>query len=290
MITSESRTKSPVVLLPFKFRKIYAFLIEKSHFVIQICRTMNKKPFFILGALAIATATADAALVWQVGMDDDGWPVGDGGGPNATFVQENGAVNALPGSPVSTEVPSGADNDYYFAGDYSATIAANGAYAPVGVVVANEEAAERAYAGGDVELRYHFNLPSSFSALDQLTVTFDANNLDTGGGADPRWGVEIYINNFKVMSEVIIRPGDLGFDYASTPVSLADAGAVVGPGADNIVTLKGISYNGAGGGNWMGIDYVQLDVTPIPEPGSSTMVLLGAMGCAGLFGRRRSRR
>ena len=25
---------------------------------------------------------------WSVGRDDNGWPVGDGGGPNATFVQE----------------------------------------------------------------------------------------------------------------------------------------------------------------------------------------------------------
>ena len=79
---------------------------------------------------------------------------------------------------MSTEVPQGADNDYYFAGTYTSVIAANGAYDPVGVVLNNEEAAERAFAGGDLDLRYHFNLPSSLKPTDLLTVTFDANNLD----------------------------------------------------------------------------------------------------------------
>jgi hypothetical protein len=34
--------------------------------------------------------------------------------------------------------------------------------------------------------------------------------------------------------------------------------AEVGAGYDNIITLKGVNYNAEGGGNWMGIDYVQL--------------------------------
>jgi hypothetical protein len=32
-----------------------------------------------------------------------------------------------------------------------------------------------------------------------------------------------------------------------------------GPGFDNIISLKGVNYNAEGGGNWMGIDYVQLN-------------------------------
>jgi hypothetical protein len=37
----------------------------------------------------------------------------------------------------------------------------------------------------------------------------------------------------------------------------------VGPGFDNIVSLKGISYSNDGGGAWMGIDYVKLDRVPL---------------------------
>ncbi len=42
--------------------------------------------------------------------------------------------------------------------------------------------------------------------------------------------------------------------------------AQLGPGFDNIVSLRGISYDADGGGNWMGIDYIQLNAG-IPEVG-----------------------
>jgi hypothetical protein len=207
--------------------------------------------------------------VWMVGKDDGDWPRGDGGGPNASFVQENGTTSPLPGSPTSPEVDQQADNDYYFAGTYSTAIssvtALYGDYAPVGVVAANEEAAERAFAGDDRDLRYHFNLPTSLKPSDQLSVQFDALNLDTTSccglpvPTDPRWGMEVYINGVLVMPQVIIRPPQIGTAFSSPPVSLASVNAQTGPGADNIVTLKGISYNADGGGNWMGIDYVQLN-------------------------------
>ena len=97
-------------------------------------------------------------LPWSVGMDDNGWPAGDGGGANTSFMQEAG-VNDLPGNPASPEVAQQADDDYYWAGVYSTVIAGNGDYTPVGLVEVNEEAAERAFAGIDNDLRYHFNLP-----------------------------------------------------------------------------------------------------------------------------------
>src|SRR5207237_2722110 len=115
---------------------------------------------------------------------DDGWPVGNGGGPNATFVQEAG-VNPLPGNPNSPEVNQQADDDYYFAGVYTnviASVAASyGDYVPVGTVLVNEEAAERAFAGSDNTKRYHFNLPSTLRPTDRLLVTYDMFNLHTGG-------------------------------------------------------------------------------------------------------------
>ena len=46
--------------------------------------------------------------------------------------------------------------------------------------------------------------------------------------------------------------------------ALVEHDAQVGPGFDNIVTLKGINYSTDGGGAWMGIDYVQLNPAVIP--------------------------
>ena len=86
-------------------------------------------------------------------MNDDAWPAGDGGGPNTTFVQESG-VNELPGNPANGEGAQEGDDDYYWAGDYSTVIAGNGDYTPLGLVEANEESAERAFAGVDNDLRY----------------------------------------------------------------------------------------------------------------------------------------
>ncbi len=198
----------------------------------------------------------------SVGRDDNGWPVGDGGGPDASFVQEAG-INDLPGNPASPEVNQQADDDYYFAGEYTEVIFANGDYDPVGTVLVNEEAAERAFAGADNELRYHFNLPSSLQPSDELIITFDANNLQANAD-DPHYGVEVYFNNELVGPEVIIFPEDLDTDFTTEPFTLASVDAGIGPGFDNIITLRGINYAGEGGGNWMGIDYMNLD--PLPTP------------------------
>jgi len=65
---------------------------------------------------------------------------------------------------------------------------------------------------------------------------------------------------------VIIRPAELDVDYTTAPFSLASVGAETGPGADNIVSLRGISFNNDGGGNWMGIDYVKLDPAAAVAP------------------------
>jgi hypothetical protein len=267
--------------------------LSSRRFVLQNAGLMKKNPVFILGALAATSMAAHGALVWQVGMDDNAWPLtGTTGGPQTNFVQENGAISPLPGSPNSTPTPQGADNDYYFAGSYTTVLPGNGAYAPVGVVGANENSAERAFAAADNDLRYHFNLPAGMNANDSLSFTYEPLNLDDPANpvnTDLRYGAEVYFNGVLVMPQVITRPGDLLLPVTTPQFTLASVGAVTGPGADNIVSLRGINYNGSGGGNWMGIDYVQLDVQPIPEPGSAAMVLLGAIGCSVFLGRRRSR-
>jgi hypothetical protein len=144
-----------------------------------------------------------------------------------------------------------------------------GPYEGVGIVPRNEEAAERAFAGGDNDLRYHFNLPSSLNLTNQVVITFDAFNLDTANIPDPHYGIEIYFNGVKVMDERIIRTNDLGVAITTEPFTLASVNAGLGLGYDNVVSLKGINYSFDGGGNWMGIDYVQINAAggtgPQPE-------------------------
>ena len=257
---------------------------------------LKKRACGVTYSILLLTATAlttQAQLLWTVGLDDGGWVFnaanpGDGGGPNATFVQEAGS-NLLPGDPASPEVDQQADDDYYFAGVYSTAIAsvvaASGDYVPVGVVAANEEAAERAFAGTDNDKRYHFNLPGTLQLTNLLSVTFDMVNLD-GNGSDDRYGVEVYVNEVLVQPEILIRPAQLNIDYTTPQFSLASVNAQVGPGFDNIVRLRGINYGAEGGGQWMGIDYVQANV--VPEPSSiALMTLFGGMGLMAAFLRRR---
>ena len=138
-------------------------------------RNIRSKILTLLAVVSVAglTIPSQAQLIWQVGKADGGWPAGDGGGTNTTFVQENGNTNPLPGSPASPEIDQQADNDYYFAGSYATAIASvvasYGPYTPVGLVTTNEEAAERAFAGGDIDLRYHFNLAASLLPTDLVS-------------------------------------------------------------------------------------------------------------------------
>lgn len=252
-------------------------------------------PLMLVLAATSVASQAQVTNIWQVGRDDNAWPLtGTTGGPDANFVQENGAISPLPGSPSSTAVPSGADNDYYLSGVYSSTIPSTvafyGAYTPVGIVAANENSAERAYAGGDLDLRYHFNLANTVPTSSFLSVTFDALNFDDPANAantDLRFGVEAYVNGVLVMPQVILRPADLDREITTPLFSQASVNIVRGPGADNIVSLKGISYNSSGGGNWMGVDYVQMDATAVPEPSSVMMILCGALGVVPFLRRRR---
>jgi FG-GAP repeat len=205
----------------------------------------------------ISESPKNPSLVWTVGKEDNSWPVGNGGGPNTTFVQENGRSNPLPGNPANREVALQGDDDYYFAGTYTTVIAGNGSYVPVGVVAANEESAERGFSIADNNLRYHFNLPSTLIQSDSVSIIFNTKDLDLGK-PDSRYGVEIYFNGVKVQGEILIRPDQLDLDVITEPFSLATVNAQTGPGFDNIVWLKGIKHNTQGGGNYLTLDYVKL--------------------------------
>src|SRR5262249_24880546 len=110
-----------------------------------------------------------------------------------------------------------------------------------------------------------FNLPSTLGPNDLLSVTFDAFNLDTSGN-DPRFGVEVYFNGVQVQPQILIRSAQRDVDYTTPQFTLSSVNAVTGPGADNIVSLRGTSYTSDGGGNWMGLDYVQLNHEPVRIP------------------------
>jgi hypothetical protein len=200
-------------------------------------------------------------LPWGVGSNDDGWPQGDGGGTNATFLAEDGVSNPLPGSPVSDEFDGDADDDYYFAGAYTTVIPGNGSYVPVGQVPVNEESTTRGFAGTDNDLRFHFNLPTTLGPNDLLSITYEPLVLDAG--TESRYGVEVYVNGVLVQTQIVITPAQLRQPITTPRFSLASVNAKVGPGFDNIIHLKGINYSAEGGGNLLGLDYIQL--VPFPR-------------------------
>lgn len=218
------------------------------------------KPITILSILLVTLVTASSSaqeLIWTVGLPGDGWPQGGtGGGPDTVFVQEAG-TNPLPGDPANPVVNQQSDDDYYFAGVYN-TVLDGGSYDPVGIVLDNEEGAERAFAGSDNTLRYHFNLDASFDVDSLLLVKWNANNLHQDQNPDPRYGVEVYFNGNLIAEEMIIRPEDFGTINQTGTFTLADVNGKAGEGFDNYVELRGINYNSDGGGNWMGVDHVSL--------------------------------
>ena len=215
-------------------------------------------------ALLAPAAEAQWETVWQAGAPGRAWRADDGG---IQFVQEAGE-NEAPGDPNSPVEDQGADDDFYFEGVYPA---------PIGDT-ATELAVERAFAGTDNALRFHFNLPADLNDSDVFRFSFEPNNLHTGADiADPRYGIEIYMNGTLVREEQVIRPDDLNQVYTSDPFSAADVSAIAGPGGDNVLLVQGVSYSDDGGGNWMGMQYHHLEVMPIPEPGSLAMMLSGLM-------------
>jgi len=213
-----------------------------------------------------APAQAVFTTVWELGLDDNGWPRDSvGGGTQADFVQEAG-INPPPGNPNSPAVDQQADDDYYYAGTYPT---------PIGVVANDEIAMERAFAGTDNDLRIHFNLPGNLDPGDRFIFTLDPLNLD-GNGADPRYGVEVFFNGNLIIAEMTINNAALNVHVASAPFTAAQVSAVGGPGGDNVIALRGISHSAdpVSGGQWLGFDYYRLESEPNPIPEPSTVILL----------------
>ena len=236
----------------------------------------NKRLFAVLlGACLVCMFAGDVMAQWEdvfvLGDPGRGWPLdGVGGGPDVDFIQEI-AVNPPPGNPANTGGEGGdrdVDDDYYFAGTYP------DAPTGVGAVATDETAMERAFAGEDLDLRIHFNLPSDLHPDDKFRITTNPINLHDDGG-DTRYGVEFLFNGSLVKPEVVVRPADLNTLIVSAEFTAGDVGAIGGAGIDNIINIHGVSHNDDGGGNWMGMDYHRLERNPVPEPGSLSMLLCG---------------
>ncbi|MFT4549678.1 MAG: hypothetical protein ACI9UA_006031 [Pseudoalteromonas tetraodonis] len=232
---------------------------------------------------ALAIAQSSAVVLWNAGKIDNAqeWSgAGGGTGPgtgaeDVRFVQELG-VNAAPGSATNTGgegVGRDIDDDYYFAGSYPS---------PIGIVGANEANMERAWTGGDSDLRFHFNFPNTVTATDLVSITFGiTSGFDLPDAIG--WDIEVSMNGVSLYTQDVVN-GDQGGDWTSPTFTLGDVGGVVGPGNDNYVTLHGTNVGSTS--RWLSLDYAQVDVTPVPEPSSLGFIAVAATGLA-LIRRRR---
>lgn len=233
--------------------------------------TSNGAIVVFLGA-RIFVPFSDEGTLWFLGTDDEGQ---DGEGDNlfndpAYFdgtdffisgVQENG-LQDLPGSPANTGGPSGGerdiDDDFYFAGIYN-TVVDGGAYAPVGIVAANERYYDRALTGGDPNMRWHFNLPESLGRNDNFTFTIDFYSLDEEVPADESgYELTFFVDGQQIGDTQIHSDADLAAAQ-SWEFSLDDLGGVaeLGPGFDHYVEVRS---QGTGSSRWASLDYAKLDI------------------------------
>lgn len=271
---------------------------------------MTKKTLSTTLALGgVLVAQSGAAIIWNAGRVDNaqqftGSPTNQGpggGGEDARFIQEANGVTPLPGSPSNTGGEGAGrdiDDDYYFAGVYS-TLTDGGSYVPVGTVLNNEENMERAFThpnatGGDRNLRYHFNFPSTVSITDLITVNFGITGMEDNNGTTliaDGWDVEVKINGVSLYTAAVGNVNNS--DWVSPSVTLGDINGTAGPGFDNYVEITGTSRNPAdgnsvpGGSRWLSIDYVEMDVSPIPEPSPLGFLAITAAGIAILARRRK---
>lgn len=202
--------------------------------------------------LAFTAPSARGAFItrWQAGLDNNS---------NSDFGQENGSLNAAPGSATVR------DDDWYFAGDYPA---------PIGTLAADEALLnfERALTTADHTNRIHFNLTAAELVEGRefrLLIDNISNNITNGSIA-----FSVLFNDINVLNGTVTTTGGGLF---TTPAFLATAvNAVEG---ENVVTLVRTTT----GGSWMQFDYVRLE-TQVPEPG----MLGGAIAllCTALLRRR----
>ena len=234
---------------------------------------------FQLVMAGILAISSNGAVLWNIGVDDNaqdgnGDPTNglndpasfDGVDFNVSGARETG-LQELPGNPaniggVDSDAARDVDDDYYFAGVYT-TVVDGGDYTPVGVVSENESYYDRAFTGGDPNMRWHFNLPDTVSENDNFTFTIDFYSMNEANAAD----VSSYDLTFWVDGKQIGEmQRHLDVDLAaaqSWQFSLDDLGGVeqVGEGFDHYVEVRSTP---TGSARWASLDYAQLEVSSDP--------------------------
>lgn len=251
-----------------------------------------------LSLSAMAMAASQAAFIWQAGEDATNQNnifanrphTPSGGGLYVEYTRENNGATALPGNPANVGGADGdanrdVDDDYYFAGNYVTTVGS--AYTGVGLVTSDEAVMERAWTGNDPNLRFHFNFPAGTTVNDLMTIGFGV----TGGFHNPdagatMWDVDISLNGVSVGGETLsVATAEGDFTTAAFTAATVGGAAILANDFDNYVSLD--ITRTAGTGNWVSLDYVNFDVTPVPEPSTGALALLGLVGAVAMRRRRR---
>ena len=214
-------------------------------------------------------------VLWALG-ENDGAQDGEGDAAlndraffNGVFFSVSGVretgQNDLPGNPANTGGASAddardIDDDFYFAGAYN-TAVDGGTYTPVGDVLVNESYYDRALTGGDLNMRWHFNVPDSLGANDVLTFSIDFYNLDEEFPEnDSTFDMNFFVDG-KQIGEMQSH-SDAELDAVqSWEFTLDDLGGSEqqGPGFDHYVEVK---TQATGSARWTSLDYVELSVVP----------------------------
>jgi hypothetical protein len=135
---------------------------------------------------------------------------------------------------------------------------------------------------GDNNLRYHFNLGAATQGTDLATLTFQMLNVDDDGTGTGVFNIDAFFNGVPIGSFVhTAATGSTPF--TTTPIAISAVNGTGGASDDNYIELR--TNNGGGTARWSNMDYIQLDVSPVPEPSSSGLLLITLAGLG--FIRRR---
>ena len=183
---------------------------------------------------SINKSLAEFDIVWKLGIDD---------GSQHEFSQESFFSNAAPGSAAAK------DDDYYFTGSYPA---------PVGTLTSDEILTqfERAITEGDPNNRIHFNLTASQASTTsrfRLRVDFLQAGWWTGSASGPGYGLRDI--TLRINGSAILSLSDVSADQM---LDVFFTGQDFAPVAgENVVE---ISRTAGSGGDWVQVDYAQLEV------------------------------
>jgi hypothetical protein len=133
---------------------------------------------------------------------------------------------------------------------------------------------------------WHFDLTGIVNPADVQAATFVIALIgdDHGSGTSP-YTCTVQVNGG---SSAACPTLPYGSPYGSPFTNWEDASyAVAALGSSNTITLHNTSF---GSGNWIGVDWVELQLTDssLPEPGTATLLALPLL--AGLLWRRRRQR